>query len=1084
MWEKWIFLQVQIGIMVLIILALRQCMKKLPKVYSYVLWLLVFVRLLCPVTIESRISLIPSGETGILQDVVENWLDNGEVTNDAAGTDGNVALNGMEGAVAGNVNGIPGTDNIVNVDGMQNSANTLNAGNMPGAENTSDANLPSGNAGMLQNTVGTIQGNAKIDEGTLGLTTEHAALPDGAETGKSVSELILAVIICIGTAGILSYNFYALLRIKKKLRDVVWQEENVFVCDKMETPFVTGFLKPRIYLPATLQGAEREYVLCHERTHIRRKDYLVKNVAFLLTAVYWYNPFVWVAFILMECDMEMSCDEAVVGKLGSEIKKQYSQSLLSFAVGKTGMPVTPLPFGENSVKQRVKNVLSYKKARVWACVAGIIVIVIAGVTLLTTRMPGDGEQNLPLVTASPEPPGNGEEADVQATIEPQASSVPDSSAPATFVPAPVVDMDDGLYVRTEIDRKDVEQVLYGWAEAFSGRDGDRLYELSQDKENFEKWDLVYPLEEGGYAFGASSPWPWMHHYEIFYEEGGTEAVIRYEMNSSEPAITIGREVVEVVKEGEEYAINHKEFKQFDNIRNAGEFALAYDDGYPNMQQYAAVINRHLQDGINDAYYNQYKDPVSAAKLILHLGEGTGEVTYRESATQEEETAAMVTYTFAEDGSQVEIPMQTAEPVWPIWMVDNGIGQMFRVYEAVGEQPAYLVTNLGIYAQTDEGTECLYPYFVGVQPMLCIQDDRLFFMTDLNYEEGNLDWINNGICYINRYTGESGILQLAGYDNDKSIDYFYIGDGYVNVMFTGEDLVSMYLLPDTGRVVYNDKTAEELFPEQAEEYGQELSKDVLERKTCLFRIAHHTAEETYAYIDLDLDGTTDKIVLKPDPKEGYIGYTPLDYYTLTVNDVAVEFEFMECLINDMWAISLDGESILFVLYEAGPSDDPYTHFYRYEDGKLVKVGGISDDIRSCEIGADGLNGDNDSTISPNGIISGTTRCDIVQSNYIYVKWHQNAEGVIEQISEETYEFVNQNEVELKVDLPLYSSPGGEEGFGIGPQKVSITTVTSDHKWVKIVAENGDEGWCRIESWGTIVDLDMISPDVFEGLQFFD
>ncbi|MGN1148600.1 MAG: M56 family metallopeptidase [Lachnospiraceae bacterium] len=1068
--EKWLLLQVQVAIMVLVILVLRQCMKKLPKVYSYALWLLVFVRLLCPVTLESRVSLIPSGQEW---SALFTSLEERTGLDIAEGREGVAEETELMDAFAGT--GQAGTDNSAN-----QPIGTDKSENQPGAVGAVTYPEQSVLEALNTNQPGEAGAATGIDQAVGGGTGININAADGTGSAIGIEQsgtngiipgnqrflaVLIPVIMLFGTIGILLYNMIALLRIRRRLKMAVWQEENIFISDRIETPFVTGFLKPRIYLPAFLGPKEQKYVLFHEQVHIKRKDYLVKNIAFLLTALYWYNPFVWVSFLLMGQDMEMSCDETVVRKLGEGIKKQYSQSLLNFAIGKNGMPVTPLPFGENSVKQRVKNILSYKKAKTWGCVAGAVVILIAGITLLTTR----GPERETLVSS-------------QETENAQETQVSENSQDdgAASTPAPAADTDEES-AGTKIDRSSAELVLGRWAEAFSDRDGDLLYELSLDKDNFQKWDMVYPLEEGGYAFGASSPWPWMHGYEIQYEQGGTEAVIRYFMNSSEPAITIGREMVEVVKEGEEYYINHKDFQMFDDIKNAEEFALAYEEGYPNMRQYAAVINRHLIDGIDDAYYSGYKDPVSAAKTILHLGEGTGEVKYRMAATREDGMTAMVTYTFAQDGSRVEIPMQMAEPVQPIWMVDDGNGDVFQIFQELSERElsgsdtgsedvVYQVTSLGIYQKASGEVECLYPYFAGTDPRMCLYDQRLLFMTDLNYTEGNLDWAENGICWINIFSEEYGVLDLAGYDNDRLIGSFFVGDGYIRIYFQGSNADRTYLMPDTGKIIRNGMTAEEMFPEQADEYGLALSENLLQEKGDLRNIAYHTAVETYAYLDMDQDGNTEKIVLCPYDNNSASGYTILDHFKLTIGDAVLE-GYGENICNDIWAISLDGESLLLVLYEDGPSGDPYTTFYRYQDGKIEEAGSFGDDIRACVIGTD-------------GVISGSIRCDIMQTNRIYVKWQQNAEGNIEQMPQDIYEFAYVFDVELKTDLPVYKEPGSRESFTITPQTVRLVQVTSDYGWVQLETLNGEKGWFKVEGIGTVTDLDKDATSVFDGLQFYD
>lgn len=336
--ENWLLLQIQVGIVILIVLFLRQMMRRLPKIYSYALWLVVFVRLLCPWNIESPVSLIPS-ETHL-----ETFL------------------------------GWDGEKNVPQYGNNKNSGPALQTQSTWQAEEAGQPNLSNKPEGA---------------SAEKNLTGDRDSTPHLASTSLSFGfSGVQKALIAIWVAGILAvwiYNFSSLYKIRRKLKGAVLLEENVWVSSAIRTPFVLGWCKPQIYLPDSLQGREREYVLCHEKTHIRRKDYVIKNLAFLLTSVYWYHPLVWLAFYLLGQDMEMSCDEAVVRQLGMDIKKQYSQSLLNFAAGAQISSATPLAFGENGVKQRIQNVLVYKNAKRWIGLIGIALVMAAGVVLLTTR---------------------------------------------------------------------------------------------------------------------------------------------------------------------------------------------------------------------------------------------------------------------------------------------------------------------------------------------------------------------------------------------------------------------------------------------------------------------------------------------------------------------------------------------------------------------------------------------------------------------------------------------------------------------------------------------------------------------------
>ncbi len=187
------------------------------------------------------------------------------------------------------------------------------------------------------------------------------------------------LIWCAGMVLLLAYSIAALLRLQKRLRDARHCGGNVYCSQHIPTAFVMGALHPKIYLPAGLSETEKEYILLHEQTHIRRFDHIVKLVSFLALCLHWFNPLVWLAFFLSAQDMEMSCDEAIVKRLGGDVKKEYSASLLTLATGRRIVGGTPLAFGEGDTKSRVKNVLNYRRPAFWAVV--LLVVAVAGLVI-------------------------------------------------------------------------------------------------------------------------------------------------------------------------------------------------------------------------------------------------------------------------------------------------------------------------------------------------------------------------------------------------------------------------------------------------------------------------------------------------------------------------------------------------------------------------------------------------------------------------------------------------------------------------------------------------------------------------------
>lgn len=179
------------------------------------------------------------------------------------------------------------------------------------------------------------------------------------------------------------YMALSLLRMRWRLRAALRIQDNVYRCTDWSTPFVLGVLAPRIYVPETVSEQDFPQVLAHERCHIRRWDHVWKPLAFLLLAVNWFNPVLWAAYVLLGRDMERACDEMVLKNADAAQRAAYSRALVSCAAQPKMAAVCPLAFGEVAVKERVKNVLNYKKPALWAVILLVVAAAIIGVCLLT-----------------------------------------------------------------------------------------------------------------------------------------------------------------------------------------------------------------------------------------------------------------------------------------------------------------------------------------------------------------------------------------------------------------------------------------------------------------------------------------------------------------------------------------------------------------------------------------------------------------------------------------------------------------------------------------------------------------------------
>lgn len=210
--------------------------------------------------------------------------------------------------------------------------------------------------------------------------------------GDSVNPLQIVTFLasCIWVLGmviLLLYTGITYIRLKRYVREAVRLEGNIYQSERVSSPFVLGVVRPRIYLPYAIQGEELACVIAHEQSHIRRKDHLWKPLAFLVLTVYWFNPLVWLAYILLCRDIEYACDEKVLATLGANVKKTYSTALLhcSISGGTTRRIIAacPVAFGEVGVKGRIKSVLNYKKPAFWVIVVAIIACVVCAVCFLT-----------------------------------------------------------------------------------------------------------------------------------------------------------------------------------------------------------------------------------------------------------------------------------------------------------------------------------------------------------------------------------------------------------------------------------------------------------------------------------------------------------------------------------------------------------------------------------------------------------------------------------------------------------------------------------------------------------------------------
>ena len=214
-------------------------------------------------------------------------------------------------------------------------------------------------------------------------------------TAQSVNPLQLITILLsrIWLAGMmimLGYFLISWIHLYYKVKDakaVIIEGDRIYQGEEIETPFLLGIVKPRIYVPAEISKTELPFILAHEKAHIKRRDYLIKPLFYLILMVYWFHPLVWVSYLLLCRDIELACDESVIKKLGADYKKAYSQALLDCSVNRRTIAACPVAFGEVGIRQRIKNILNYKKPGFWIIVITILLCVVISMCFLTQKKP-------------------------------------------------------------------------------------------------------------------------------------------------------------------------------------------------------------------------------------------------------------------------------------------------------------------------------------------------------------------------------------------------------------------------------------------------------------------------------------------------------------------------------------------------------------------------------------------------------------------------------------------------------------------------------------------------------------------------
>ncbi len=230
--------------------------------------------------------------------------------------------------------------------------------------------------------------NAQKIDSTVASTTSYVTNAQMPVASTPVAKLdvtsILSFVWLAGVVAILLYMAISFVRVHLMVRESLRLRDNIYICDRVSSPFVLGVINPKIYLGSTLSKRDMRYIIAHEETHIKHCDNIIKPLAFVILSFYWFNPLVWVSYFLFVKDIELFCDESVVKGLSKTGKKKYSTVLLNCSMSKNTVSACPLAFAENNVKKRVKNVLSYKKPALYVVVISVVLCVITMMLFMTS----------------------------------------------------------------------------------------------------------------------------------------------------------------------------------------------------------------------------------------------------------------------------------------------------------------------------------------------------------------------------------------------------------------------------------------------------------------------------------------------------------------------------------------------------------------------------------------------------------------------------------------------------------------------------------------------------------------------------
>ena len=1033
---------------ILLVILARFLLKKAPKWCSYLLWGIVFVRLCCPVLPETGISLIPErllavGTQTRPAQVADMQLTDGR---DNSGLAGDVA-GSMEAAAGqngsrGNVVGGGTVDTVDTTVGVPNSGYNYNA------EHLQHDNV-NASIGMTGNSAGSVD----VVDGQN---------PDSTvDTGISSRPLWLrglALLWLLGMAGFLAFHVFSYLRMRNRIHrpdsGVRQVEPGICEIDGGHLSFVMGLIHPVIYLSSGLDPESRKVVLCHERVHLQRRDYLWKPAALLICCVHWFNPLVWLAFYLMNMDCEMSCDEKVVKLLGEESKKIYSYTLLEEASGgewkryRGGSICALLSFGEDHVKNRIRHVLDYRKPSFWMLVGAAVVLVILVVCLCSN--PGGGTD---AVNAD-----NDTETGADATEATDMTGTSDETA-------------EGDLTAGEVD---YEAAKTEWLTVFeqgihSREEFSALFDVAalEDTRSFAGQDGIQYLGYDGVAARKL-------HRRILDGDAAAHETYRDPVKAAEALLNLqggSGEMTELLYEaGRQYLFFQKDSTRpgEGSVANV-HYIFADGSGIDIPMVFAEESSQIWMLSLGDI---DSKGRHSTGPLD---GENQARVVYAEYGPRDEDWATVAelskkwVYVKVSPGSFADVAATYQVSSYGIYAAtgdDAGLNCMVPGYIAPGcaaEGRSTVYQNMGNYYTSDSyRQEMAY---------LKQQDSvRLYYFAASDYQDGDLDiWIDTIREYdTSGQTGENGVTdwKLPSEAQDFSADMLTAEDGYW-ILSQSSGTAQMKLPLLSSQPIWNGKVAADLTTEEADAYAAAQRRDIMTNVGVVFDLSERAEQETYALLDLDGDGTAEKLLLRSRMAQAVneVDHSPLDQYIFAVNTMRGETRTAQNLGNSIYAFTPDGRQILLALMRRDEFGQCESFLFSYENRELQEVGSFAQDIREIWV--------------ENGqIITNQPYDYTLQKENLRIVYRIGSDGRLAEIPADRYDLPEQSTLHwLNKDLEVCRTPdAGSERFTVSTDHgVYLRYLDGSRQWLCVETENGVTGWLKLadytaeEAWATFNDL---------------